>query len=349
MTKIKEVQDYYGKTLQGSEDLKTNACCTVINYSPEIKQVLALISEDVVSHYYGCGLTIPPRVKGLRVLDLGSGSGRDCFLLSGLVSSEGSVVGVDMTDAQLAIANRNYQYHTDKFGYQTANVEFRKGEIERLEDVGLVDGEFDLIISNCVLNLSTDKEAVLRQAYRVLKEGGEFYFSDVYADRRTPAELVDDPVLYGECLSGALYWQDFEQLARIVGFTDPRVVESSAIEMKTDELGEKVGSIKFASVTYRLLKLPTLELNREDYGQFVIYKGTVADHKDAFIFDVQNTFPTGEKVPVCGNTFKMLRDSRYSDDFSFIGNFNTHLGSFASTGKASPIIAANVNSKGGCC
>ena len=85
MTKIKEVQDYYGKTLQGSEDLKTNACCTVIDYSPEIKQVLALISEDVVSHYYGCGLTIPPRVKGLRVLDLGSGSGRDCFLLSGLV------------------------------------------------------------------------------------------------------------------------------------------------------------------------------------------------------------------------------------------------------------------------
>ena len=98
-----QVQDYYGKTLQGSEDLKPNACCTVMDYSATVKHTLSLISDDVTSHYYGCGLTIPPKVEGLRVLDLGSGSGRDCFLLSALVGESGSVLGIDMTDEMLDI------------------------------------------------------------------------------------------------------------------------------------------------------------------------------------------------------------------------------------------------------
>ncbi|MEQ8952564.1 MAG: methyltransferase domain-containing protein, partial [Gammaproteobacteria bacterium] len=112
-----EVRDYYGKKLQSSADLKTNACCSITSYPDGIKSALANIHEEVITRYYGCGLTIPTHIKGLRVLDLGSGTGRDCYLLSQLVGEQGSVLGIDMTDEQLAIANRHLDWHRDKFGY----------------------------------------------------------------------------------------------------------------------------------------------------------------------------------------------------------------------------------------
>ena len=93
-------------------------------------------------------------------------------------------------------------------------MEFRKGYIEKLQDLNLPENSFDIIVSNCVINLVSDKRAVLEGACRLLKPGGEIYFSDVYSDRRVPQHLVQDPVLYGECLTGALYWNDFFQLAR---------------------------------------------------------------------------------------------------------------------------------------
>ena len=89
----------------------------------------------------------------------------------------------------------------------------------------------DVVVSNCVINLSPDKEAVLRQAHKCLKEGGELYFSDVYASRRVPQELKEDEVLWGECISGALYWNDFLNLARKCGFEDPRLVEDGKIKL----------------------------------------------------------------------------------------------------------------------
>ncbi len=96
-----------------------------------------------------------------------------------------------------------------------------RAQIERLEELDLQPGSFDVIVSNCVLNLSTDKPAVLRGAQRLLKPGGEFYFSDVYADRRLPAAVQSHPVLYGECLGGALYWNDFHRMARAAGLPIP--------------------------------------------------------------------------------------------------------------------------------
>ena len=95
----------------------------------------------------------------------------------------------------------------EKFGYSKSNVEFKLGYIENLE--GIEDNSIDIVISNCVVNLSLFKNKVLKEVFRVLKKGGEFYFSDVYSSRRINEDLRNDSVLWGECLSGALYWNDF--------------------------------------------------------------------------------------------------------------------------------------------
>ena len=243
----KHVQDYYGNTLQGSDDLQTNACCTDSALPEYLKPLLSDIHDEVMARYYGCGLVCPEQLKGKRILDLGSGSGRDVYALAQLVGPDGLVVGVDMTEAQLEVAQRHQQYHNDKFGF--ANTLFKHGYIERLDELQLEPESFDIIVSNCVINLSPDKEAVLQQAFELLKPGGEIYFSDVYSQRRVPTELVNDPLLYGECLSGALYWNDFINLAKKVGFHDPRLVEDRPITIDNPKIIEKVGYIGFYSAT----------------------------------------------------------------------------------------------------
>lgn len=348
-----DVQDYYGKVLQGSQDLKTNACCSPDDMSDDLKRALSNIHDEVLSRYYGCGLIAPDVLNGARVLDLGSGSGRDVYALSQYVGEEGFVVGVDMTEEQLAVARRHQDWHAEKFGFAKSNVAFHQGYIEKLDELPLDAGSFDVIVSNCVLNLAMDKPAVLREAYRLLKPGGEMYFSDVYADRRVPEALRADPVLYGECLSGALYWNDFEYMARAAGFADPRLVTHRALTVENPTLEEKVAPIRFISATYRLFKLD-LEPECEDYGQAVIYKGTVPGAPHLFALDAGHQIETGKVFPVCGNTFKMLAETRFAPHFDFIGDFSTHYGIFAGCGGTSPFdslaeTGSSSPASGGCC
>jgi arsenite methyltransferase len=203
------VSKYYGEKLQTSDDLKTNACCTAGSPPKYIQDAINNINPEVVAKYYGCGLCLPQYpLEGTSVLDLGCGAGRDVYIASQLVGPTGKVVGVDMTDEQLEVANKHLDYHTEKFGY--SNVEFKKGYLEQLSDLKLEPGSFDVIISNCVINLCTDKEAVLKECLNLLKPGGELYFSDVYANRRVPQVLQDDEVLWGECLSGAVCQREYE-------------------------------------------------------------------------------------------------------------------------------------------
>ena len=338
---LDDVKDYYGKTLQQTSDLKTDACCTLDQPADYLKDIFAKIHDEVHSRYYGCGLVAPESLRGLRILDLGSGSGRDAYTLSALVGESGSEVGVDMTDEQLAVANRHIDYHRQAFAYQKPNVEFRKGYLEKLHELGFEDNSFDIIVSNCVINLCEDKEVVLREAYRVLKPGGELYFSDVYADRRVPQKLVDDPVLYGECLSGALYWNDFLSLARAAGFNDPRLVEDRVLGINNSDIETLVGHINFYSATYRLFKIPELEPASENYGQSVTYKGTIEQHPDVFELDAQHRMETGKASPVCGNTWLMLQNTRFKAHFKFTGNTDTHLGIFPGCGLSIPFSASS--------
>lgn len=344
-----EVQEYYGTELQTSDDLKTNACCTLTKPPKHIREALSKVHDEVQAKYYGCGLTIPSAIEGLKILDLGSGSGRDCYIASQLVGENGSVVGVDMTDEQLNVANKYIDYHADVFGYSTSNVKFIKGNIERLDELNLEQGSFDMIISNCVINLAKDKLKVLKDAYNLLKPGGEMYFSDVYSDRRIPQALQNNRVLWGECLSGALYWNDFLNYAKKAGFGDPRAVEDKPITIENEEIEDLVGDIEFYSVTYRLMKIDGLESDCEDYGQAVAYKGGIPENDLAFALDDHHYFPKGKIITVCGNTYRMLNETRFEKYFDFYGSWDTHYGIFEGCGGNMPFTQSENSEAGSCC
>ncbi len=341
------VQDYYGRQLQSSSDLKTSACCDVSSLPDWLKPLLARIHPEVLARYYGCGLVCPPLLEGCRVLDLGCGSGRDVYALAQLVGPTGSVVGVDMTDEQLAVARAHQAHHAQVFGFD--NVTFLQGYIERLDELGLEPGSFDVIVSNCVVNLSPDKDAVLAGVQRLLKPGGEFYFSDVYADRRVPQAVKNDPVLYGECLGGALYWNDFQRLARRHGFADPRLVDDRPLAVTDAKLAELTGNLRFYSATYRLFKLDGLESACEDYGQAVIYQGSIPEHAHRFVLDKHHDIQAGKVFPVCGNTWRMLHDTRFAPHFRFIGDFSTHYGIFEGCGSNLPFDSGAPGAPVGAC
>lgn len=322
------VKNYYGKVLQSTQDLKTTSCCTTEVIPDHIKSILVEIEDEVISRFYGCGSPLPEALEGKVVLDLGCGTGRDVFLASKLVGPDGYVIGVDMTDEQLEVANRNVDKQMKRFGYDKPNVDFRKGFIENLQILGLEDNSIDVVISNCVINLSPDKKSVYSEIFRVLKPGGELYFSDVFADRRIPGELKDDPILYGECLSGALYIEDFRRMLSDLGCPDYRVVTGHDIDIEDPEIERKVGMVNFSSLTIRAFKLDTLEDICEDYGQIATYLGTIEETPHRFILDDHHTFQKGKPMLVCGNSAAMVQDNRFSEHFRVDGDRSVHYGAF---------------------
>lgn len=349
---IANSQRYYGEVLTGSGDLKTNACTTADMPSKRVRTALANVHPDVKARYYGCGLVAPEAIEGTRILDLGSGSGQDAYLLAQLVGETGSVVGVDATRAQLDVANAHLDWHRERFGYATGNVSFIEGDIEQLDALGLAEGSFDIIVSNCVINLVADKTAVFRAAHRLLKPGGELYFSDIYTDRRVPEYLLADPVLHGECLSGALYWGDFLATAKQAGFVDPRLCTNRPLAIGDDAIAAMLDGINFFSATYRLFKLAGLEPECEDYGQAVVYRGTIADHPRVFQLDHRHQIERGRIFPICGNSWKMLAETRFAGHFNFIGDFSTHFGVFAGCGGGLPFAVASAGdgaAEAACC
>ena len=346
---IDVVKDYYGRTLQSSADLKTEACCTPDDMPGYVKRLLANVHDEVLAKYYGCGLVTPLALEGRRVLDLGSGSGRDAYVLAQLVGPKGEVVGVDMTPEQLAVARRHTGWHAKKFGYSKSNVHFLDGYIEKLDALDLEPASFDVVVSNCVFNLSPDKAAVLKGAYDLLKPGGELYFSDVYADRRLPEAVRQDPVLIGECLGGALYWNDFHTLAKQAGFLDPRLVADRPLGVTDEALLAKLGPAKFFAATYRLFKLDGLEPLCEDHGQAVVYKGGIAHAEDVFVLDKHHAIERGKVFAVCGNTWRMLKDSRFAAHFDFIGDFSRHYGVFAGCGTSMPFTTPTASGTAAAC
>ena len=335
------IKEYYGRVLTGSKDLQTKACCSLEAFPPAHQAILAEIDDEILDRFYGCGSPIPPAIDGCTVLDLGCGSGRDAYLASKLVGPDGYVIGVDMTDEQLAVARRHLDSQTKRFGFAQPNLEFRQGYIEDLAGCGIADNSIDVVISNCVINLSPDKERVFSEIFRVLKPGGELYFSDLFADRRLPAHLKNDPVLYGECLSGALYNEDFRRLLRNLGCMDYRVLSRRPVVLDNPAVAARIGQAQFRSCTIRAFKLTCLEDICEDYGQVACYNGTLPGLPNFFDLDDHHRFHAGKPMLVCGNSAAMVQETRFGKHFTVTGDRSVHFGTF-------PCGPAPVNSVDSC-
>lgn len=307
------VKKYYGSQLESSCDLQTSAAsCNMssITVPLSVRDALSLVHPEVTKRFFGCGLPFPAKLEGCRVLDLGSGSGRDCFAFSKLVGPNGYVTGIDMTEEMISVSQRYIEYHQKKFGYIKPNVTFLLGYMEKLSEAGLQNNSFDVVLSNCVICLCPDKTSVLKEAYSVLKEGGELYFSDMYASKPVPDHMKQDPVLWGEGMAGALFWQDFISLARSVGFSTPYLVSASLIVVHNHELKEKSGDINHVSATYRLFKLPNNQVSNEAK---VTYTGTMEEFQDQLNFDSTHCFK--KDVP------SKWRDGPDSPEFSIFHRF----------------------------
>ena len=347
MDSLDSIKEYYGKVLQTNNDLKTTACCTAESIPLHLRDILKLIHDEVMAKFYGCGSPIPfLDLEGKTVLDLGSGSGRDAYILSYLVGPKGKVIGVDMTDEQLEVARRHQEFHQKAFGHQTSNITFVKGYIEDLKSAGVLDNSVDLVISNCVINLSPNKKKVFEENFRVLKPGGELYFSDVFSDRRIPKSVAEDKIILGECLGGALYTEDFRRMMSEVGCLDFRSMTKTKIDVMNKDISKQTGNINFYSITIRAFKL-ALEDRCEDYGQVAYYLGTIPECPHRFALDDHHLFETNKPMLVCSNTADMISATHYKKHFKIIGNKENHLGLFDCG--PSPLENGGDCSIGACC
>ena len=331
------VQDYYSKVLQTKSDLKTTACCSAESMPEHLKLFASQIHPEVLSKFYGCGVPIPPALEGCKVLDLGCGTGRDCFLLSKLVGPHGAVIGIDMTESQLATA-RNYINET--------NIRFVHGYIEDLKSADIGDNTIDTVVSNCVINLSPAKERVFSEIFRVLKPGGELYFSDVFCDRRLSEDMRNDQVLLGECLGGAMYIEDFRRLMNKSGCADYRTINSIPITITNSEVKAKIGAANFFSLTIRAFKL-NLEDKCEDYGEVAYYRGGIPESPNSFLLDDHHFFEKNKPMLVCSNTSDMVLKTRYQPYFEVIGKRDQHFGLFDCVSPAPQTSSATTG--GSCC
>lgn len=340
------VKDYYGKQLQGTKDLKTQACCCTGKPAKDIAGILEMIDDEIKDRFYGCGSPIPPLLEGMTVLDLGCGTGRDVYVMSKLVGETGRVIGVDMTPEQISVAISHIEDQTQRFGYSEPNVEFLQGYMEDLRALGIEDESIDVVVSNCVINLSPEKERVFSEIRRVLRQGGELYFSDVFCDRRIPEGLGKDPVLRGECLAGAMYVEDFRRLMAECGWADLRYTEIRDFAIDNEEIRRRIGFANFSSRTVRAFKLDDLEDRCEDYGQVAYYDGSISGHEHFFDLDDHHRFFTGKPMTVCGNTASMVENTRYGKAFEVVGGRDRHFGEF---GGCSGKKDDGADGKGCCC
>ena len=321
---------------QGAQERVVDLCCPV-DYDP---RYLAVIPDEVLERDYGCGDPSRHLKEGETVLDLGSGTGKICFIAAQVVGPTGRVIGVDMTDEMLQVARRNAPVVADRLGF--ANVEFRRGRIQDLAlDFDLLDQELarqpvasaealmraasltdelrrtrplvagdsvDVVVSNCVLNLvdGEDKPKLFREIYRVLKNGGRAVISDIVSDEPVPLEMQQDPELWSGCISGALTETGFLEAFEQAGFHGIRILERQREPWRT------VDGIEFRSVTVEAFKGKAgICLERR---QAVVYKGPFREVVD----DDNHRMRRGERYAVCDKTFRLYQREPYRDFFDFI-------------------------------
>lgn len=230
-----KVREHYGKLAKEFNPESRACCCSAEPGSNATIPLTSLIyetsdvqflPEEVIGLSAGCGdpVTLASLQEGETVLDLGSGGGIDCFMAAKGVGENGYVIGVDMTAEMIEKARQN------KESLGIDNVEFRLGEIEHLP---ILDETIDVVISNCVINLSPDKSRVMREIYRVLRPGGRVAISDIVTDGPLPQELQNSMAAWAGCIAGALDYRDYQDNLEKTGFVD---IEITPVEMKESRI-----------------------------------------------------------------------------------------------------------------
>jgi SAM-dependent methyltransferase len=251
----KIVRDGYAKAVtQKTSCCSSGSCCGSTNQAQSISKKVGYSDAEMdavpegANLGFGCGnpVAIASLKEGDVVLDLGSGAGFDAFLAAQRVGKSGRVIGVDMTPEMLEKARAN----AEKGGYK--NVEFRSGEIEELP---VEDSSVSVIISNCVINLSPDKESVFKEAFRVLKSGGRLMVSDLVLVKELPAAIKGSVEAYVGCLAGAIKKEEYLAFIRKAGFQDVKVISESSypVDAMFDNLEDAQGSV--ASIKVSAVKI----------------------------------------------------------------------------------------------
>ncbi|MEJ2760600.1 MAG: methyltransferase domain-containing protein [Gammaproteobacteria bacterium] len=318
---------------EGAQRRQESLCCPV-DYDASLLQ---LLPQEIVEKDYGCGDPSAYVREGDVVLDLGSGGGKICYMAAQLVGEAGRVIGVDMTDAMLALARKYQADMAQKLGGD--RVRFLKGYIQDLAlDVEAMeawlaqhpvsdaaslaaleqwrqeqrrhrplipDASVDLVISNCVLNLVGDghKRQLVEEIHRVTRAGGRVAISDIVSDEVVPERLKDDEALWSGCIAGAFQEQEMIDAFLDAGF------QAVAYDKWSAEPWQVVDGIEFRAVTLTAVKPQGRECL--DRGHAVIYRGPYSFIRD----DDGHEFPRGERMAVCERTFRFLTQGPYREDF----------------------------------
>jgi arsenite methyltransferase len=327
------VLDRYGNAAREVE----SCLCLPVSYK---QNLLKVIPQEILEKDYGCGDPSRHIREGETVLDLGSGSGKACYIISQIVGAEGKVIGVDFNPPMLELARKYQNSIGEKLGYH--NVEFRRGKIQdlrtnlelvdryleanpvqsatdlaRLEEFQdkirneqplIPDESIDVIVSNCVLNLVKpgDKKQLFAEMYRVLKRGGRVAISDIVSDEPVPEHLAQDPNLWSACVSGAFQEEEF-----LRAFEDAKFYGIHIEELRA-EAYQTVEGIEFRAITvtaYKGKEGPCVERN-----QAVIYRGPWKQVVD----DDNHFLPRGGRVAVCEKTFEIYSKPPYQDQFILV-------------------------------
>jgi arsenite methyltransferase len=312
---------------------REEALCCPTSYDD---RYLAALPTEIIERDYGCGDPSAYVREGDTVLDLGSGSGKICYIAAQVVGPSGRVIGVDLNDEMLALARRYQPDVTGRLGYD--NVSFRRGKIQDLRtDLDAVD-EFlrrhpvastrdlaeleaftaeqrqsrplvadesvDVVVSNCVLNLvrDQDKQALFAELFRVLKRGGRAVISDIVSDEEVPARLKQDPDLWSGCIAGAFQETSFLQAFAAAGFHGMEVLKRDETPWRTVE------GIEFRAVTVRAWKGKQGEC--WDHNQAVVYRGPWSEVRD----DDGHVLRRGVPTAVCEKTFGLYTREPYARD-----------------------------------
>jgi len=315
---------------------EASLCCPV-EYNEDL---LKVIPREVIERDYGCGDPSRYLRKDETVLDLGSGTGKICFIAAQIVGAKGKVIGVDMTDEMLEVARRNAPIVAERIGY--SNVEFRKGRIQDLAlDLERLDAELkrnpitdaasflaadqlaeelrvkqplipndsiDVVVSNCVLNLvePKSKRTLFEEIFRVLKKGGRAVISDIVSDEEVPEELQNDPELWSGCISGALTEEGFLAAFENAGFYGIQILKRDTEPWRT------VQGIEFRSVTIEAFKGKQGECFERN--QAVIYRGPFKEVLD----DDNHRMERGKRYSVCDKTYNLYKKAPYRDFFETV-------------------------------